>query len=197
MSLPPAAAVRPVRAADAPALAEFFARSDVPCHCRYFHFPGDTNAWLTRLAHDPDRNRDDFQGALACGTPESSGIVALRGAEVVGWLKVAPVRAVPKIYAQRVYRGLPCFDGSREGVHAIGCVLVDPSWRGRGVARALLGGAIDDARAAGARALEAFPRRGDGLRPDEVFTGPFRLFAQRGFSVVHDFAPYPVLRLVL
>jgi len=125
------------------------------------------------------------------------GVVALGGNDVVGWLKLAPAAAVPKLYAQRVYRRLPCFDGPRDGVLTVGCLLVDPAWRRRGVARALVHGAIAFARAEGARALEAFPRRADELRDEEAFTGPFSLFVEAGFQIVHDFQPYPVLRLDL
>ena len=74
---------------------------------------------------------------------------------------------------------------------------MDPVHRRQGVAVALVTAAIALARARGARAVEAFPRRGEALRDDEVFAGPFSVYERLGFAVVHDFAPYPVLRLSL
>ncbi len=187
--------VVPASAVHAPLLAALFERAGVACHCRYFHFRDVTNAWLDRCAHHPDRNRAEMFSALRDANDEMSGVVALDEAGAVGWLKVAPANSLPKLYEQRIYRRLPCFDGDRAGVFAVGCLLVDPGARRRGTARALLEGAIALVKDRGGGAIEAFPRRGDGLRDDEAWTGPFALFTQLGFQVVHDFAPYPVLRL--
>jgi GNAT superfamily N-acetyltransferase len=112
-------------------------------------------------------------------------------------MKLTPASSVAKLYAQRLYRGLPCFDGDRDGVHAIGCFLVDESWRRRGVARALLRFAIDRARSSGARAIEAFPRRADGIPDEQLWSGPFELFVAEGFRQMHHQQSYPVLRLDL
>jgi GNAT superfamily N-acetyltransferase len=184
-------------AAHGEALAALFARAEVPCHCRYWHFTGTTNEWLDRCAHDVTRNRADMLAALAAGSPEMSGVVALAGGAAVGWLKLAPAATLPKLYSQRLYRRLPCFDGPREGVFSIGCFLVDPAQRRTGVAEGLLAGAIRLAREKGGRAIEAFPRRAEALSDAEAFAGPFSLFRRAGFDIVHDFAPYPVLRLLI
>jgi GNAT superfamily N-acetyltransferase len=110
--------------------------------------------------------------------------------------------SVARLYEQRVYRNLPCFQGApRDDVFALACFLVTETERGRGVARALLSTAITEARAAGASALEAFPRAApedaQKLRPDEIWLGPEGLLKSAGFTPVSDFRPYPVLRLAL
>jgi GNAT superfamily N-acetyltransferase len=112
-------------------------------------------------------------------------------------MKLTFANAVAKIYAQRPYRGLPCLTGDREHTATVGCFLVDPTWRRRGVGRALLGTGIELARAAGAVAIEAFPRRAEGVRDEELWTGPYGLFSEQGFEVVHDLAQYPVVRRML
>jgi GNAT superfamily N-acetyltransferase len=180
-----------------PLLSALFARADVACHCRYWHFSGNTNAWLDRCAHGVDVSRAEMTAALDAGADEMLGVVALEREAIVGWLKLSPAASVPKLYEQRIYRKLPCFDAPRDGVLTIGCLLVDPAARKRGVGTALLTGAIALGRTRGASAIEAFPRRAEGTRDEEVWTGPFSLFARAGFEVVHDFAPYPVLRLPL
>lgn len=197
MNGPSALLVRQARPEHAAGLVELFSRSEVPCHCRYWHFAGDKNAWLDRMANSSDRNRADMIAALECGGEDMTGLVAMSNRRVVGWLKLSKAVSLPKLYAQRLYRNLPCFSGARDGVLTIGCVLVDPGFRRRGVARALLEGAVDAARALRGSAIEAFPRRAEGVADAELWLGPYSLFVGAGFEVVHDFAPYPVLRLTL
>jgi GNAT superfamily N-acetyltransferase len=179
----------------AAAMLELFERTSTPCHCQYWHFDGDKNAWLDRLFHAPDLNRAAFVASL--GQSGLHGIVALRGEQAVGWMKLCPAETIPKLYGQRLYKGLPCFNGPREGVLTVGCLLVDEDLRRRGVARALLRHGIAAAREVGARAIEAFPRRAEQAGPAELWLGPANIFIELGFEIVNDFGPYPVLRLVL
>ncbi|HEX2876979.1 MAG TPA: GNAT family N-acetyltransferase [Polyangiaceae bacterium] len=122
---------------------------------------------------------------------------------VVGWLNLSRVSTVPKLFNQRVYRNLPCFQGEpgdRENVFAVACCYVAEAERGRGVAHKLLSAAIAEVRAAGGSAIEAFPRatpEAEKLRADELLLGPEQLFLAAGFKPVSDFRPYPVLRLHL
>ena len=175
-------------------LLSLFERTGTPCHCQYWHFSGDKNAWLDRLFHAPEQNRAAFIESLADSPAELRGVVALLAGKAVGWLKLCPAERVPKLYDQRLYRGLPAFSGSREGVLTVGCMLVDEEFRRRGVARALVAHAIVLAESRGAHCIEAFPRRSDQAGPAELWTGPFAIFEQAGFKIVSDFAPYPVLR---
>jgi GNAT superfamily N-acetyltransferase len=113
----------------------------------------------------------------------------------VGWLKVAPAAAMQKAYDRRLYRGLPCFAGAREGVFLIGCALVHPAHRRRGVATALVAGAVRVAAGWGAQALEALPRRPRApVSDEELWTGPLGAYTANGFVEVSGFEPYPVLR---
>jgi GNAT superfamily N-acetyltransferase len=167
-------------------LAALFRAAGSPCFCRFWHFTGSNNEWLARCASGDGEN--------------ARGVVALvRGtAEVVGWAKVAPASVLRKAYSRRLYKGLPCFEGDREGVFAIACLLVHPGQRKRGVSEALVRGAVAIAPSWGARALEAFPRRPkEPVNDDELWTGPMSPFEKNGFVEVHAFEPYPVLRRVL
>lgn len=177
-------------------LLRLFEAAASPCYCRFWHFEGTNNAWLERCALSPQENRSAFEEGLRAGSDEARGVVALaEGAGVVGWMKVAPVGAVQKMYERRLYRRLPCFEGDRSGVFAIGCALVHPGYRHRGVATALVRGAVRVAPSWGARALEAFPRRPkEAVRDEELWTGPVGVFAKNGFVEVNAFEPYPVLR---
>lgn len=179
-------------------LCALFEAAGSRCYCRYWHFEGDKNAWLERCATAPGDSRAELERGLEAGAADARGVVALAPGSperVVGWMKVAPAAAVPKLYGQRLYRGLPCFQGDRAGVYVIGCALVDPATRRRGAATALVAGAIRIAAGWGASALEALPRRPrEAVSDEELWTGPISAYLCNGFVEVHAFEPYPVLR---
>jgi GNAT superfamily N-acetyltransferase len=85
-------------------------------------------------------------------------------------------------------RTIPALD-DRE-VWAIVCFLVRVGERRRGVARVLLHGAIEYARAQGAPALEAYPVDPAGKRIDVTFAyvGTLPMFEQAGFRRVVETA---------
>lgn len=190
--------VVPADAGHGAGLVALFERTGSPCFCRWWHFAGDKNAWLDRCANRPHESRDELVRALAGGGGEARGIVATDGdGVVVGWMKLAPASVVPKIFEQRLYKGLPTLAGERGGVWVVGCFLIDEAWRRRGVAGALLDRGISSARSAGATTLEAFPRRAQDEAAEQFWTGPFELYRSRGFEVVSDLSQYPVMRLAL
>jgi GNAT superfamily N-acetyltransferase len=188
-------AVVPAGPEHAAGLAALFEAAGSRCYCRFWHFTGTNNAWLERCGLAPEENRAELEAALAAGSDEARGVVALAGEALIGWLKVAPAAVMRKAYDRRLYRGLPCFDGDRDGVFLIGCALVHPEHRRRGVATALVAGAVRIAPAWGARALEALPRRPrEPVSDEELWTGPAGAFAASGFTEAQAFDPYPVLR---
>jgi GNAT superfamily N-acetyltransferase len=185
----------PVDTVHAPGLVALFERTGSPCFCRWWHFSGDKNAWLERCAKRPNESRDELAAALAKNSDEARGVVALDADDqVVGWMKLSPASTVQKLFEQRLYKGLPCLNDDRSGVWVVGCCLIDEAWRRRGVAGVLLDAGLALARSSGASSVEAFPRRAEDVPSEQLWTGPFELFARRGFQVVNDFAPYPVLR---
>ena len=78
----------------------------------------------------------------------------------------------------------------------IGCVLILPVFRGRGVARSALQLIVNDLRLRGARSIDAFPKRG-ASDAGELWNGPESTYAHLGFVVVRDDAKRPLLRLTL
>lgn len=203
MSLPNDLQVESAGPAHAAALAQLFASNGYGCYCRYWHFSGDARAWLARCAQRAEENAREMQETLCAGSITMRGVVATlpRGSaevagerDVVGWLKLAPAPAIPKLYEQRLYRGLPCFGGDRSTTFAVACLLVREDQRRRGIARAMLAAALELAPAWGATALEAFPRSDENVSGGALMMGPSKLFLDAGFETVHDFGPYPVLR---
>jgi len=184
--------VAPVTAEDAPALVTLMKREGTPCFCRYWHFAGTNKEWEARCALEPQVNEAQLVEAITRRGEEGMGLVARERETTIGWMKLTWRRALPKLTARVPYRDLD-LEGGR--VLSIGCFVVDPAMRRRGVARALVQGAIDVGPSWGARFLEAYPRRSDhALHDGEAWTGPERVFAELGFEVARDALQYPVLR---
>ena len=167
------------------------------CFCAYWHFAGDNRAWQLRT---PEENRALVRERVRAGS--AYGVLALAVEaggveEPVGWLQCAPRAALVKLTHRMPYRGL---DASvPEGaVWSISCIRVRDDARRRGVARGLVRYVMAYLREAHrAGAVEAYPRRADDLREDELASGPEALFASEGFELVRDHMQYPVLRATL
>jgi GNAT superfamily N-acetyltransferase len=186
--------------ADSEALSRFFEACGSACFCRYWHFAGDKNDWLDRCANHPEENRAELVADLGAHDTDAYAVIARErtGDDIVGWLKLVRPRRVPKIVEQRYYRGLPCLNELSESALVIGCMLVRPSHRHRGVARALVRGAVEVAPRLEASTLIALPRvAGERVTDEELWLGPLTVFADLGFREVHSERPYPVLSLDL
>jgi GNAT superfamily N-acetyltransferase len=146
-----------------------------------------------RCAAEPEQNAQALSRELSEGTPDA--VVALDGSRVVGWCRLRPSETMGKLLDGRLYRGLACLGENRERVWILSCFLVDPAWRRRAVGRALLRGAIERALELGARRIEAFPCGANDVSDEQQWMGPLSMYLEQGFTVVHDFGPYPVLRL--
>ena len=197
---PPTAPLRCELASEAhqDGLCALMERASNGCFCRWWHFDREDIYWTERCNVYPQKNRAELVAALARGDDEAQGIVAMVGDVVVGWLKLTPAPKLAKLFTRRVYRTLDCFDGERGRVWLIGCFVIAPAHRRRGVSRALVAAAIDAARGAGAAALEAFPRRPKQQTADaEMWMGVASVFLDAGFEEIAGPEPYPVLRLVL
>lgn len=113
------------------------------------------------------------------------GVVATLGGERVGWCSVAPRSAFTRLRrAAATWSPVTAVDDP--AVWAVTCFVVRPGFRRRGVARALLEGAINHARSSGAGWLEAYPvdpARRQGSVAD-LYRGTLSLFRAAGFEVV-------------
>ena len=185
---------------DGPALIRFFERCSSNCYCRYWHFSGDKNDWLDRCANRPDENRDEALRSLNAVDRRTIGVVARDDGSgaIVGWSQLGFAEDVPKILEQRYYRGLACLKERRREMMVVLCMLVLPSHRRLGVARALVGAAIHEAAVSGAEILIALPRvSAERVTDEELWLGPYTTYIGLGFKEIHAERPYPVLSLDL
>lgn len=160
--------------------------SSAECFCqRYKLQPREA---FSRFPREERRQRLLEQarcGDAAAGA--TSGLVAYLDDEPVGWCAVEPRPAYFGL--ARVYR-VPWEgrneDKADEGVWAVTCVLVRAGFRKRGIAYALARGAVEHARACGARALEAYPYRSEvgEVTWDEIHPGNESIYVAAGLREV-------------
>jgi GNAT superfamily N-acetyltransferase len=117
-----------------------------------------------------------------CRRPVAPGVLAYDGGEVVGWAAVAPRAELP--FARS--RLIPHVDDLP--VWSLWCIRVRPGHRGRGIAHALVSGAVDYAASQGAPAVEGYPVDNEGRRVDltMAYVGTRSLFEKAGFSWAAD-----------
>lgn len=148
------------------------------CWCQWFKLSRADWDAATR-----DQTRALLHDQVQTGSP---GVIARIGEEPIGWAAVEPFSAYPALARSPITR-------RREGdpdvseVWAVTCFVVRLEYRRQGVARALLAGALDHARARGARVIEGYPVDPE-VRPSlsaaERYHGTVSLFRDAGFEVV-------------
>ena len=110
--------------------------------------------------------------------PVAPGVLAYDGDEVVGWAAVAPRSELPFARSRKI----PHVDD--QPVWSLWCVRVRPGHRGRGVASALIEGAVEYAASQGAPAVEGYPvdNRGERVDLTMAYVGTRSLFERAGFT---------------
>ena len=173
--------VRALRRSDWPVIEELFGERGAcgGCWCMAWRRPG--REWEK---HKGASNQRAFQRLVTSGV--ATGVLALAGAEPVGWCSVGP-RADFKSLATK--RSL--FTDWDEDTWSVTCFFVPRAWRGRGVAGKLLGEAVVLARLGGARRIEGYPvapTKGFGAKMPGAFvwTGLPQIFERKRFRRLDD-----------
>jgi GNAT superfamily N-acetyltransferase len=111
------------------------------------------------------------------------GFLAYVDDEIAGWAGVSVRTLTPRLVNSRT---IPSIDDLP--VWSIGCFVVRTGFRRKGVARALLAGIVEAARAAGAPGVEAYPVDPGARRISTslAFVGIASMFDRAGFRRVVD-----------
>ena len=158
------------------------------CYCHYYHVP-KAIAWDTL---DGAANRKAMTARI--DVAEMEGFLAYAGGEVVGWLNAQPWHKLPHACA-RLGVAPPDLDVPAHEAAAIVCFVVAPPWRRRGVAKALLDGALASFAARGIRVVDAFPwKAGDSTTATDHYHGPLSLFLAAGFVELRDEKDVTIVR---
>ncbi len=179
--------VRPANEADWDDLRAVFGTRGpaATCWCQRYKLPrGEA------FKHHPRGVRADrLRSQADCGGPgPTSGLVAYADGEPAGWCAVEPRPAYDGLVRNSSRAAWVGRDEDRTdpGVWAVTCVLVRAGARRQGVGRALAAAAADHARAAGARALEAYPMTTtETALLEELHVGTAAMFAAAGLVEVH------------
>jgi ribosomal protein S18 acetylase RimI-like enzyme len=161
------------------------------CYCHYYQVPKSIR-WASLSA---PQNRTAMQARIEVG--EMEGFLAYDGGEVVGWVNAQPRHKLPHCFARLGISPTPLACALFEAA-AIVCFVIAPTQRRRGIARALLRGAIDSLAARGFKLVDAFPfKSSDSELAADHYHGPLSIFLDAGFSVLSEHKDLTVVRKVL
>lgn len=132
-------------------------------------------------------NKAEFCNLVKNGPPP--GLLALEGDLAVGWCQLTPRSDLPWLdHTWRLKRV------DEAPVWSLSCFYIRKGYRKKGVSSALIEAAIQEARRAGAAALEAYPLDAE-LTPSASSTGYLTTFRRAGFKVVgRHVPPRPIVR---
>jgi ribosomal protein S18 acetylase RimI-like enzyme len=160
------------------------------CWCMYYRESGQTPV---APGQSPAEARKQALHALA-GRQPPPGLIAYASGQPVGWVSLGPRPDFLKLRRSPVMK--PVDD---QPVWSVVCFVVPPAFRHRGVATALLRGAIRFAAEQGATLLEAYPvDKAERGADDWLWFGAKSMYDKAGFvEVARRKATRPVVRLRL
>ncbi|HET9143172.1 GNAT family N-acetyltransferase [Actinophytocola sp.] len=148
------------------------------CWCMFFRLPGPQ---FRAGQHEPNR-------AALCelaGSGKPVGLLAMSGAEAVGWVAVAPRPVYRRLDRSPVAKPVDPGEDLSD-VWSVTCFFVHRTARRSGTAARLLDEAVRYAAKGGARAVEAYPvdTKGEKRPSGDLYHGTLKLFLDAGFGVV-------------
>ena len=161
------------------------------CWCMFYRRSGE-GAPLTNGITRSQRNRAELKALVDGGRPP--GLIGYRGKTPVGWVSLGPRADFAKLKRSPVMKAVDA-----RPVWSIVCFVVPQEFRGQGVARELLDGAIAYAKQRGATLVEAYPvDRPTRGRDDSMWFGAKSMYDAAGFDEVARRKPQrPIVRLKL
>ena len=152
------------------------------CWCQYFKLPNAE--W--QAAEREGRCSGMLQQQVLENDP-APGVIAYLGDAPGGWCAVEPRPKYPRLRRAKVVTQGSRQDPDDASVWAVTCFVVRVGFRKRGIGGALLRGAVEQARALGARVIEGYPVDTAvrvGAPSAELYHGTVSLFEKAGFEVV-------------
>jgi len=149
------------------------------CWCMYWRLP--------RSEFDgPARKtlKTRFRKLVRQGPPP--GLIAYRSGDPVGWVQAGPRSQTPNWNgARRLSAPIAASDAEDPDCWAISCFVVPRHERGKGVATALLDGAIAHAKTRKARVIDACPVDvSEAANPASIYHGIASMFEKVGFKEI-------------
>jgi GNAT superfamily N-acetyltransferase len=135
-------------------------------------------------------NRAALKALVDAGHPP--GLIGYRGKVPVGWVSIGPREEYARLKRSAVMKAV-----DEQPVWSIVCFVVPAEYRGQGVGRALLKGAIAYAKKQGATLIEAYPVDKPARSKDEyMWFGAKSMYDKAGFKEVARRKPQrPIVRI--
>ena len=175
--------IRPILPGDAERFVDYFDRLDFAharewkgCYCRYYHHAMDLSVWISRT---PETNRNEAMESIQSG--KTRGFLAFDGEKCVGWLNGGPLDHYPRLTEWL----LPFSQGRKFAVTI--CFVIDPEYRGKGLARAMLAHAIESFRDHGLEGAFALPVSGDD-GGNRRYRGTMHMYQEAGYREIGTFS---------
>lgn len=159
------------------------------CYCG-FHDDVSGRPW--EAAAEAAEHRSQREARIRAG--KARGLLAYHDGDAVGWCYVAPRSEIANLRFAVAAVQEPDSDPA-----VIMCFVIDPQYRGRGVATALLSGAIEASARWGVPWLEGYPAD-TAPNPDgepfttRAYTGPASMYRKAGFDLVREMDGWQVVR---
>jgi len=159
------------------------------CWCMYYRRSGSRGQLPAGTTH-AQANRAELKALVESGEPP--GLIGYQGKVPVGWVSLGPREDYARLRRSPVMKAV-----DELPVWSIVCFVVPSQYRGQGVARALLDGAIAYARKRGVTLLEAYPvDKSDRSNDDSMWFGAKSMYDAAGFEEVIRRKPNrPIVRL--
>ena len=160
------------------------------CWCQWF-----TLNRLPLRRENADLNKAGLERRVCQADGPPAGVLAYVDDVPVGWLRVGPVRELPRMLTSKAA-------GSALRPHAgdwmASCFVVRVGHRRRGVSKALLEGGVELARACGAPGILGHPldiAALAGRRPAaaDLYTGTLNIYLKAGFTEIARTLPHRAL----
>jgi ribosomal protein S18 acetylase RimI-like enzyme len=158
------------------------------CWCMAYRVSGSRNPppGVTRS----QANRAALKALVDAGRPP--GLIGYRGKIPVGWISIGPREEFDRLKRSPVMKAV-----DDKPVWSIVCFVVPSEYRGQGVAKALLEGAVAYARKQGATLVEGYPvDTASRTKDDYLWFGAKSMFDKAGFKEVARRKPRrPIVRI--
>jgi ribosomal protein S18 acetylase RimI-like enzyme len=161
------------------------------CWCMYYRVSG--KGGYTRPGDEQPALAKAALKKLADQDPPA-GLIGYRGKQPVGWISLGPREDYAKLANSPVMKPVDA-----QAVWSIVCLVVPSEFRGQGVARELIAGAVAYARKRGVKLIEAYPvDKAEPSATQAPWFGSKAMFDEAGFEEVARRKPArPTVRLQL
>lgn len=159
------------------------------CWCMYYRHSGSRGP-LPAGTTQAQASHSELKALVDSGRPP--GLIGYQDKIPVGWVSLGPREDFAKLKRSPVMKAV-----DEQPVWSIVCFVVPSQYRGQGVARALLDGAMAYAKKHGVKLLEAYPVDKPGRSNDDaMWFGAKSMYDAAGFvEVARRKAQRPVVRI--